>query len=197
MSIKTICPLPTAIGDISAQDCQEHFGQIVRYFFQRTGSPFTDITDETEWDAALAAADATKIQGSPFLEGMTFPDADPITEGPDDNGTLFGQTVVLGGPTVVAKGFHRGLPASICQELQAYASESAVYNNLGVYLVNEFGQVISNGADSPFPISSFYIGDVTSEGYNTHNKTFVQWSFRYGWSKDFVLNDLTWDIFTK
>lgn len=197
MSLKTECPLPTAIGDITTQDCQEHFGQIVRYFFQRVGTPFVDITDEAEWDIALAAADDTKIQGSPFAEGITFPTADPITEGGDDNTTQFGQIIVVGGPTVVVAGNHRGLPSDIQKELQEYISESAVYNQLGVYLVNEFGDVISNTTNNPFPINSYFIGDATSEGYNTHNKTFFQWSMRYGWSENFEINELTWDILSK
>jgi len=197
MTLLLTCPLPTAIGDITNQDCQEHFGQVVRLAFQRTGSPFVDITDEAEWDAAVIAADATKVQYTPFTEGVTFPNADPITEGPDDNSTLFGQTIVLGGASVAPSGFFRGLESAICKELQEFTSESGVYNNLGVYLINEHGQVISNGDDSPFPIQSWFIGDATSEGYNTHNKTFFQWSFAYGWSKDFVINDLAWDILAK
>jgi len=197
MSLQFDCPLPAAIPSIGNLACAEHFGQVVKVGFQRTGYNFADITDEAEWDVVLAAAGATKVQFSPFTEGLTFPSGDPIVEGPDDNSTLFGQTIVLGGPSVVAAGFHRGLSSAICTELQEYMGESSVFGNLGVYLINEHNQVISAGV-TVFDIQSYFIGDATSEGFNTHNKTNFQWSFAYGWSKNFTISaPLSWSIINK
>lgn len=196
MSLQYTCPLPTEIQDISVVSCAEHFGQIVKVAFQRVGYTFTDITLETEWDTVLAAVDDTKVQITPFCENVVIPNGEPVTEGGDDNSTLFGQSIIVGQSLINVTGRFRGLPAASKVELANYISEASVYNQIGVYLINEHGQVISN-ASKPFPIQSFFIGDVGSEGFNTHNFTMFSWNFIGGWSDAFQIDELSWDIYAK
>jgi hypothetical protein len=200
MSLQYTCPLPTAIGDLSAITCAEHFGQIVKIAFQRVGNPFTDIGDETEWTTVLAAADDTHVAITPFCENVIIPAGEPITEGGDDNTTLFGQAIIVGQGQVQVTGRFRGMPAANYVELAALISEAGSYNQIGVYLINEFGQVISRGsgtAGEVFPIQSFFIGSVGSEGFNTHNFHNFAWNFPGTWSDEVLITDLSWDIFSK
>lgn len=202
MSLSITCPLPAAIGDITPVTCAENFGQIVKIAFQRTGNTFTDITDETEWDTALAASDATKISITPFCENVLIPAGELITEGGDDNTTLFGQPIAVGKGSIQPTGRFRGLPAQTKRDLEKYIAEASVYGNLGVYLINEFGQVIGSESTKavtadPFPISNFFISDVDSQGFNTNNFNNFSWTFRGGWSDNFSIYDLGWDILSK
>lgn len=203
MSIKITCPLPAAIEDLVKTDCAEHFGQIVKIAFQRVGYNFTDIADETEWDTLLSAADDTKIQISDFCENVLIPAGEAVTEGGDDNTTLFGQAIVVGKGLVTPTGRFRGITAESKRSYEQFASESSVFNSIGVYLINEFGQVIANDptatppAGTVFPIQSFFISDVDSQGFNTNNMNMFQWNFVGGWSDYFTITDLDFDIFSK
>ena len=123
MSLDIQCPLPTEIGDITPTDCAENFGQIVKIAFQRSGYTFTDITDETEWDTLLAASDDTKIVISPFAENVVYPAGELITEGGDDNTTLFGQPVSVGKGTVTVTGRHRAISSATKRDLDQFLSE--------------------------------------------------------------------------
>ncbi len=194
MSLKIVCPLPAEIGGLSPQDCQEHFGQIVRTVFQRIGTPFADATaigTLANWTALKAAVDSTKVSVAMIHENMLIPAGEAITEGGDDNTTTFGQSIIVGAGQVVVTGTYRGLPAVNQKELKAFQSEASVFGNLGVYLINEFGQFIADNKTGtelhPFPITSYFISDIDSQGYNTHNKNNFQWNFRAGWSENFKI----------
>lgn len=196
MSLKIVCPLPEAIGDIDANNCQNHFGQIVRVVFQRLGTPFADDTaigTLATWTPLLAAVDATKVQPTPLFENFVIPGGEAITEGGDDNSTLFGQQIVVGKGMVVPTGNFRGLSTAVKKQLDAYIAEASVYGNVGVYMVNEHSQFIANNLTgtelSPFPITSWFIGDVDNQGFNTHNKNSFLWNFKGGWSDNYKIVD--------
>lgn len=196
MSIKTVCPLPAAIVDIVEQDCQENFGQIAKVIFQRLGTPFADdvaIGTLLNWTPLLVAVDGTKASQAPLHENMVIPAGEAITEGGDDNTTTFGQAIIVGSGQVVVTGNYRGLQAQIARELKNFSSEAAVFGNVGVYLVNEFGQIIADNKTgtelTPFPITSYFLSDVDNQGYNTNNKNMFQWNFRAGWSDNYIIAD--------
>lgn len=212
MSLLIQCPLPASIGDLSKLACAVNFGQIVRVGFQRVGYAFTDITDEAEWDALLAApsvgppvtTDQDKVQITTFCENVIIPQSEAITEGGDDNTTLFGQALVVGKGQITVTGRFRGLDSDGKRELDPYLSEASVYNQIGVYLINEFGQVIASNPTGPstagatvFPIQSFFISDVGSEGFNTNNFNNFQWNFISGWADNFYVYDPGFDILSK
>lgn len=81
MSLLIDCPLPASLSVIDPTVCALNFNQIVKVAFQRSGTTFIDITDETEWDTFLAAVDETKIIITPFVENNTIPAGELITEG--------------------------------------------------------------------------------------------------------------------
>ena len=64
-----ICPSPTALTEIPAQDCGVNLKQIQRVAIQRTGSQFgtntqpaaNSILELADWQALIAANDDTKI----------------------------------------------------------------------------------------------------------------------------------------
>ena len=198
MSFEYLCPLPIAILDLTPFDCPENFGQITKLAFQRIGTPFPDsagvagdIDLLASWTALKVAADSTKIQVGPFQENFILPMSEPIEEGGDDNSTTFGISVILGDGQVKAEGGHRGIPAVQLLELKQFISESAIYGKLGVYLINEHGKIIGNNLTgteiSPFPISSYYISSIGSEGFNTHNKVKFSFNMRSNWSDKFKI----------
>lgn len=197
MSFEYLCPLPAAIADLTPVTCQEHFGQITKIVFQRIGTPFPDeggvggIGLLASWTPLKIAADSTKVQVAPFQENFVIPISEPIEEGGDDNSTTFGVSVILGNGQIKAEGGYRGIGATSLLELKQFVSESAVYGQLGVYLINEHGKIIANNLTgtefSPFPVSGYYISSIGSEGFNTHNKVKFSFNMRANWSDKFKI----------
>ena len=192
MSLKYNCPLPTVITSLTAVTCAEHYGQITRIIFQRLGTSFPAASGVggieliASWTPLLIAADSTKVQASPICENVELPMSEAITDGGDDNSTPFGQSLVVGAGKVDLTGRHRGLPSVQKMELEQFVSESSVYGQLGVYLVNEHEQIICNnlvGTElSPFPITGYFISSTGSEGFNSHNFNKFQWAMKSNWS---------------
>lgn len=200
MSLKYVCPLPASIVALTPLTCAEHFGQITRLAFQRTGTNFPDSAGAAldidllaSWTALIAAGDATTIQIAPIHDSFILPVGEPVEEGGDDNTTPFGQSLILGAGQVSPTGRYRGLPAAQKLEMDQFVSESAVFGSLGVYLFNEHGQIISNNItgteEGPFPITAYFLSSVGSEGFNTHNFNNFKWSFLSGWADKFNIID--------
>lgn len=196
MSLLINCPLDSEIPDIPNVECQTNFGQIVRIGLTRVASPSfateTDFALDLAWDTALMAADDTKVQFSPLFNNFVIPEGAAATIGPDTNETLFGELKVVGKTSITCTGRFEGLPFDVKKELEDYISEGSVYGNLGVFLIDEFGRVYGSqaGGDgtpvSAIPISSFFVGDTGSEGYNTLSYTPFQFNFRGGWVNDVI-----------
>lgn len=193
MSLKYTCPLPAAISSLTPFDCAENFGQITKIIFQRTGTNFPaaagaalDIDLLASWTPLFVAVDDTKVVTGPIHENFVIPVSEAIEEGGDDNSTPFGQVLTVGAGQVKPTGRYRGLPAVQLAELKQFISESSVFGQLGVYLVNEFGQIIcanlTGTEHGPFPITSYFISSPGSEGFNTHNMNKFQWSFLSNWA---------------
>ena len=198
MSLEILCPLPAAIANLTPVDCPENFGQITKIVFQRIGTSFPaaaggigDIDLLASWTALKVAADATKVQVGPFQEAFVLPMSEPIEEGGDDNSTTFGTSVLLGDGQVAPNGMYRGIPAPQLLELKQFIAESAIYGKLGVYFINEHGNIIASNLTgtehSPFPISGYHISSIGSEGFNTHNKVTFKFNMRANWSNKFVI----------
>ena len=137
-----VCPLPAEIGDIAAFTCGENLGQIQKIVFQRRQAVAPFPTQDNaiggaavlaSWTPLLAAADATKVQVTPFFENLVIPAVEAITEGGDDNTTLDGTPVVVGATTIAVTGNFRSLPAAILAQLKVYACEG----DLSAYFINE------------------------------------------------------------
>lgn len=202
MSVLISCPLGSAIGEITIPSCPEHYFQIVRLAFRRiSAGAFTDIGTEMEWDTHLAASDADKVQFTPIFENCVIPQGEEILEGEDSNESSFGLSKVVGKSNIRVTGRFDGLPAASKATLEPYMSEASFYNQMGVYLINEFGHIMGLGtapALAPIPISAFFIGDAGSEGYNAHNYTPFGFSLKGGWADTLeIVTDADFDPLTK
>ena len=200
MSLKINCPLLDDTPDLSNQDCAVHFGQIVRLIFARTAgvgivtnqATATDPVDITDanMDTALGASGDDRVVFTPNTENVILPQGEAVFDGGDDNTTLFGQQVAVGRTNIQVTGRFRGLNFNIKEEMEAYISESATYNQMGVYLVDEFQRIVGDyaagvlpaGVLAPIPVNSFFIGDPGSEGYNTHTFTPFSFNLNPGWA---------------
>jgi hypothetical protein len=186
-----ICPLPAAITEIGDLTCGENIGQVQKIAFQRrqatpsfptfSGSAVGSADLLASWTTLLAAADATHVTVTPFFENFVIPGSEGITEGGDDNTTLDGAPIVIGATTPQATGTFRSLTGELLRQLKEYNCE----NDLTVFLINEFSQIIGvspNGTTfTGIPIQAFFIGDGDNNGKNTQDKTNFSFSVRYGW----------------
>jgi len=190
------CPLPTAIGSLTAVTCNENLAQIVKIIFQRKqATPSFPAQDGTvggagllaSWTPFFAAVDATKVQGTPEFSEFVIPQVEGITYGGDDNSTIDGRQLISGASTVRATGAFLGLPAANLKELKEFSCENA----LTVYMVNEFGKVIGSSPDGTkfegIEITTFFIGDGGNEGKNTFDKTTFGFNFKYGWRDNLAI----------
>lgn len=191
MTLLVTCPAPAAISGLTPETCKENLGQITRLIFQRTGTPFADeaaVQDIANWNALKAAIDGTKVQAGPIQENFVIPSSEAIAEGGDDNTTTKGQEIVLGGGRVTAEGRYRGLATTQREEIKQFIQESQVYNNLGVYLVNEHGKIIGNNKTGtevhPFPINSYFMGSRNIQGFNTNDFSNFRFALEYDWDKN-------------
>jgi len=184
------CPPAATIPAITDVTCKEVFGLIGKLAFQRFGTPFVDITDETEWITKIAAADATKIQVTPLtLDSQDVPSSTPITVGGDDNTTFDGAPIIVGETSVTATFIIRDLPIDSYKEIYEYACE---VNNgdTGVYLLgNEF--IISDENEAPLKASSFFIGTPLLGGRTDTNNYPITITFPAGWWKTAKFNSTT------
>lgn len=190
------CPLPAAIPAITAPDCAENLGQIQKIAFQRRQATAPFPTQDNalngaaalaSWTTLLAAVDDTKIVVTPFFENFVIPGSTEILEGGDDNTTLDGKPVVVGGTTSRATGMFRQMPADTIKSLKALMCEI----DLTFFMINEFGKIIGQTNDGTdfegIPLSSLFIGDAGNEGKNTNDKANFGLSLAYGWRDDLAI----------
>jgi len=207
MSLQITCPLPAAVPTIADAPCETQIGQIVRFAFTKaqgttfaTEALFASAADPGGWDDALAAIDDTSAQLVPLFNNFVIPEGAAATIGPDTNETLFGELRVVGTTAITCTGRFSGLPFDVKTQIEAYISEGATYGNLGVILIDEFGQpwgVLDGVTVKGIPISSFFIGDPGTEGYNTLTYTPFQFNFKAGWSNNLVKATPDFDLITK
>jgi len=205
----TVCTPAAAIGDITAVTTKVRLGEIQKFIIQRTknGTTRNEITIATSnpnllatWTALKAAADSTRVQVSPFIDG---PEGE--AGGPRE----------FGGPGETRGGIPRrngrentpfsanflDVPQSLITELKAYECET----ELSVFLINECGQLIGKTDDtaSPtvfygFPIQSFFVSDLNMGQYTQSDYNTVQWNFLPNWSDNLhVVSPSDFDALTE
>jgi len=112
--------------------CAENLGQIQKIVFQRrqATAPFPTQDNAAGGAAALAswtvykgAVDDTKVVTTAFFESFVIPGSTEILEGGDDNTTLDGKPVVVGGTTSRATGMFRSMSSDVIQSLKALQCE--------------------------------------------------------------------------
>lgn len=195
------CPRAAALPDIPVADCPETFGQIQKVAFQRltkadgSKNGFTGVLGAAgapdllaSWTALLAAADATKVVVSPYIQAPTAEAGAPRTFG-GGNETLGGIEEVIGREATPFTGVIRKVPQAIIKALKELQCEA-----IGVYLFDENGAVgaIKAGTDvapiwQPIPIRAFFVGDKTLGGLEAPDSNAIQWSFIPNWSDDLAI----------
>lgn len=190
MSLLCTCPAGTAISDVGNLTCPVDFGQIQKVAFQRllkadgsknsfvTSAP---ITAKASWDTYLAAADATKIVVSPYINSPADSggDARRTSGGNDDLG---GIPETLGGEPVQFSGQLRSCPQGIIAQLKTLMCEANV-GNLGVYLFDENGMIeaIQDASTPttyyPIPIRALVVGDKIHGNYDAKDHNAIEWYY--------------------
>lgn len=201
------CPAATSLPTIPAESCAKRFGQTQKVIFQRLydGSTRNGIADGSSagqagllasWTALKAASDGTKIAVSPFVENPTPDGGDAKTVG-GGNESLNGAERVIGSNPVGMTFRLNNKDQAIIDEMKKLMCES-LGNNLGVYLINENGQIMgrkeTNGTTVtwyPMPIQTLYISDLMPGGLDADDYNDMSFKFVPGYSDkvDFITLD--------
>lgn len=205
------CPAEATLPTIPTVSCAQRFGQIQKLIFQRlmNGSTRNGIVDGTSagqagllasWTALKAATDNTKISVTPFVENPTDDGGDAKTGG-GGNETLNGIPHNYGSNPVNASYKLNNVPQKVITELKKLQCE-AQGQNLGVYLVNENGQIqglkeeVTSGGTTtttwhPIPIQNLFVSDLKHGGLEGDDYNDVTYSYVPGYSD--TLDILTLD----
>lgn len=196
MGLNCACPAANAISGFAIPECLEDFGQVNKVIFQRifsaAGAKNKIVTPDKKasWTAPFAAADSTKTVITPYISNPAVTPGAKKTYG-GGNATPGGVIKVIGTePTTMTAQFD-SLPQSIIKVLKKMMCE-----NVGVYLINERGQIgamgLPTGALSaieyyPIPVSSLFVGDKAFGGLDNPDTNAIEWSWKPGWSDDFTV----------
>ena len=192
--ITNCCPAAIALPTIPAEACAQNFGQIQKIIFQRimNGNAKNSIADGTEvnqagllasWTALKEASGDTKIAVTPFIEAPADDGGDARTFG-GGNDTLNGIEIIIGSNPVNFTCRLNGKKQDIIAELKKLICE-ALANNLGVYLVNENGNIegIKDGNNwYPIPIQKLYVSDKLHGNWDGPDYNNMSFSFVPGYS---------------
>ena len=201
------CPAANSLPTIPTESCAKRFGQTQKIIFQRLydGSTRNGIADGTttgqagllaSWTALKTANDDTKIAVSPFVENPTPDGGDAKTVG-GGNESLNGAERVIGSNPVGMSFRLNNKDQAIIDEMKKLICE-ALGNNLGVYLINENGQIMGRKETSgttvtwyPMPIQTLYISDLMPGGLDADDYNDMSFKFVPGYSDkvDFITLD--------
>ena len=191
------CPVGAALANIPVDECPSALGQVQKVLFQRIYSDagkknsFAVATAnpnlKASWTAVLSAANGTKVVPSPYLNAPTTEAGAARTYG-GGNETLGGVEIIIGRePTSFTANILRVAQKTIIA-LKSYMSE-----NVGVYLVDEYGRiacladkVTTPTAYYPIPISSLFVGDKSLGGLEAPDMNVISWKFFPNWSDNLV-----------
>nr|DAP44004.1 MAG TPA: Putative tail protein [Caudoviricetes sp.] len=188
-----ICPCTTtaALPDIPKTECKQSFGQIQKLALVRIYSTGTtknkfdntnDIKKLATWQKFTQATDGTKIVVTPFVEAPTQDGGDAITFG-GGNDTLGGVEMRVGRNATNMSFALREWSQGAIKALKALECEGA----LGVYLINEHGQIEARKVGEeyfPLPIQSLFVGDKIHGGLQEPDSNALQFSFAPNYSDD-------------
>jgi hypothetical protein len=194
MGILFNCPLGASIPDVPIGTCPESLGQVQKVILQRifsTGATKNVIADPhvlASWSTLLAASDGTKVVQTPYIQAPTTEPGAALTYG-GGNETLGGAEMIIGRePTSFTGNILRSGQETITA-LKDYQGE-----NLGVFLVDEFGRIACLVDDrgtpteySPIPIRSLFVGDKSLGGLEAPDMNVISWKFNPNWSDNLVI----------
>lgn len=169
------CPPPTVLDPIPSLTCPFKIDQISRIAFQFVqATPSFDgtttlITDEADWQALLAAVDATKVILTPFLSSPVIPPSERLVTGGGDNSTVFGLPEYQGEGNVTFTAMLKGITPDIANAIAKLACQSLAQlgkARVWVYFFNRFDQIIGRADYSGVPVYNISISSRGTEGYN-------------------------------
>ena len=211
--ITNCCPAAATLPDTIAESCAQNFGQIQKIIFQRlydgsTRNKFTasgesetpagDATLFATWSAEKAATktvgsstepNGARITVTPFIEAPADDGGDARTYGDGSNDTLNGAGIIIGSNPVNFTCRLNGKKQDIVANLQKLMCE-ALSNNLGVYLVNENGNIegiAEPGTGTavdwyPIPIQKLFVSDKLHGNWDGPDYNNLSFSFAPGYS---------------
>lgn len=198
MGLLLDCPGRAALANIPVDEWPSSLGQVQKALFQRiysgagTKNTFLAATADPKlkasWTAVLSSANGTKVVSSPYLNAPTTEAGAAKTYG-GGNETLGGVEIIIGRePTSFTANILRVAQNTI-SALKSYMSE-----NVGVYLVDEYGRiacladnVTTPTAYYPIPISSLFVGDKSLGGLEAPDMNVISWKFFPNWSDNLVI----------
>ena len=191
-------PLLCSCGDAALtqptlEACEQKIGQIQKIVIQRkyqSGTTLNKFIIGTSnpnvlasWTPLKSAIDSTKIITLPFVIDPTSEAGEPIREG-GGNASLNGIATVEGHTATPFSAKLKNVKQSVVEDLKKLECEE-----LGVYLVDNYGQIIGHTDDHssptdflPIPIASQAFGDLTFGGFEASNKNLISWFFNPQWS---------------
>ena len=189
--LSNCCPAASTLPTIPAETCAQNFGQRQKFIFQRLRDghgdriPITDVDAAkiSTWIALKAAQDDTKIAVTPFIENPADDGGDARTYG-GGNETLNGIEMVIGSNPINVTCRLNGKKQDIIAALKSLECE-ALSNNLGVYAINEKGQIegIKEGRDwYPAPIQKFFVSDKKHGDFDGPDYNDMSFSYAPGYS---------------
>jgi len=195
--LNCVCP-DEILTTINVDDCEVHIGQIQKAFFQKLGNSFDiagvdDPKLKADWDALVAAVDATKVVVSPLIKSEPkIEPGGPVTKGGNDNSTLNGVVLNTGNNPAVFSGKFSGLNGPTIKALRTLECQG----KLGVYLVNQYGQIGGKSADiavkfEPIQITSFNIGSKENQGFGEIDYNTITFALPYNYDEELVWIDPT------
>lgn len=199
------CPAPSALAAITATTCPTKFDQIQKMALGRVfAGRFADATDlgtEATWTAAKALTTSEKIVITPYLSNLVIPGSEAIKQGGNDNTTLNGVSEVMGGQMVTVTFTLKNVSAATAEALRAIGTETMLQPGVSQIEAFFFGtdnSIIYNAesagtAASGFPIYNLVVGDVGSEGLNSHNTYNISFEMAFGWSRYWKMITPAWN----
>lgn len=194
MGILTECPRGASIENVPISDCPENFGQVQKLVLQRvfeSAGVKNSIADPTllaSWTPLLAAVDSTKVVQTPFIAAPVSEAGAEKTYG-GGNETPNGIPIVIGSePSTFTANILRAKQTTI-KALKTYMGDY-----VGVYLVNEFGQIGCLADDPetptaylPIPIDSLFVGDKKLGGFDELDMNMIKFMLRPNITDNFVV----------
>lgn len=169
-ALPTILPTPTAPG------FEVRMNQFVRMFLQIPGTPFATeaaMKLKANWDALIAAVDATKVVFTPLFSASKVPSSKALETGSDSNLTYRGISEYFGEGTSKGELNFRGKDSasmSALSDLSPFSMmNSAGLSRLAAYFVNNDGHIFCNDDFSPILIYNFTVRTRGSEGLNSND----------------------------
>jgi hypothetical protein len=195
------CSQLAALPAIPVNACPENFGQIQKIIFQRLTSTVSGTTTKNTiasasanlkatWTALFSAVGGTKMVITPYIVSAVAEPGGPLTTG-GGNDSVDGIEEINGSEPTAFKCVLKKSPQDTVAALKKLMCES-----VGVYLVNQFGQIggikTTSGspavtAYAPIPIRSFFVSDKGFGGLLDPDTNNIQWSFPPNYSDDFAI----------